>query len=740
MTMRIKQLLNVLLFATSSLSLFSCGNLIPERENYIQYVNPFIGGSATGHTFPGACRPFGLIQASPETNAIGWDYCSGYRFSDSLIWGFSQTHLNGTGCMDLGDILIQPVSGLRVRDDYKSTFDSASQKASPGYYAVHLNQPDVFAEITATAHVAMYRFTYAKEDTTSLMVDFQHGLVNSEQSYRGRVSTFTIQKKDAYTFTGETRRSMWVNRSFAYVLKFDKPVTDYIELAPKEGEVGKRVVFTFDLKKGDDLKVKVALSTTSEEGAAKNMEAELSSWNFDRTLSTAQLEWNNYLKRVRMTGTREQKENFYTSFYHMLIQPNNIADVDGAYRGVDDSVAHAKGNEYYSTFSLWDTYRAAHPLYTILVPEKVDPFVNSMIAHADRQGFLPIWTLWGKENFCMIGDHAIPVIVDAYLKGFKGFDPEAAYQAIKKSLTTSHQKSQWEVLDKYGYFPTDLIATESVSRTLETCYDNYAAAVMARKLGKEEDALLFEKRASYYKNMFDPSTKLMRPRLADGSWYAPFNPYSLAHSESKGGDYTEGNAWQYTWHVQHDVKGLMEMYGSPELFKLKLDSLFSLSASLFDTPLSDVTGLIGQYAHGNEPSHHIPYLYNVAGYPARTQELIREIFDTQYKNEPDGLCGNDDCGQMSAWYMFSAMGFYPLSPVGGEYILGAPQMERFELFLPYNKKFIVIAEDLSKENKYVEFVMLDNKILDRNYITQEEIMQGGTLQFMMTNRPSVKQK
>ncbi|MDD4637255.1 MAG: glycoside hydrolase family 92 protein, partial [Bacteroidales bacterium] len=282
--------------------------------------------------------------------------------------------------------------------------------------------------------------------------------------------------------------------------------------------------------------------------------------------------------------------------------------------------------------------------------------------------------------------------------------------------------------------------TESVSRTLETCYDNYAAAIMARKLGKEEDALLFEKRASYYKNMFDPATGLMRPRLSDSSWYAPFNPYSLAHSESKGGDYTEGNAWQYTWHVQHDVKGLMEMYGSKELFKQKLDSLFSLSASLFDSPLSDVTGLIGQYAHGNEPSHHIPYLFNVAGYPARTQELIREIFDTQYKNKPDGLCGNDDCGQMSAWYMFSAMGFYPLNPVGGEYILGAPQMERFELSLPHNKKFIVIAEDLSKDNKYVEFVTLNNEILDRNYITQEEIMQGGTLQFMMTNRPPVEKK
>ena len=388
----------------------------------------------------------------------------------------------------------------------------------------------------------------------------------------------------------------------------------------------------------------------------------------------------------------------------------------------------AEGNKFYSTLSLWDTYRAAHPLYTIITPERVDGFVTSLLEHGEDQGFLPIWALWGVDNFGMIANHGVPVVVEAFRKGFKGFDAERAYNMVKASQTVPHKrKSFWDMYMKYGYYPTDMMETESVSYTLESVYDDYAAAVMAKELGKTEDAEYFGKRANFYKNLFDKETQFMRPRMADGSWRTPFNPSAVGHFQT-GGDYTEGNAWQYTWHVQHDVPGLIELFGSPEQFKTKLDSLFTVQ---LETKAVDVTGLIGQYAHGNEPSHHVVYMYTIAGYPERTQELIREIFDTQYKPTPDGLCGNDDCGQMSAWYMFSAMGFYPVDPVSCNYILGAPQMPKIVWNLENGKTFTMIAENLSEENKYVESITLNGQPYTKNYITHQDIMNGGTLVFKM---------
>lgn len=701
------------------------------ETDYTQYVNPFIGAADNGHTFPGACTPFGMIQTSPVTGAIGWRYCSEYVYSDSLIWGFTQTHLNGTGCMDLGDILVMPVTGKRTRnwDAYRSHFDKEKEAATPGYYTVELNEPQVRAELTASTHVALHRYTYHKTDSASILIDLQHGPSWNEKQYHSQVQSCDVSWEDSQTLTGHVRNSVWVSQDYFFVMKFNRPVSDSIYLPLAETEKGKRIIATFSLNPEDVLMMKVALSTTSIEGAKRNMNAEISGWNFEEVKKAAHDKWNKYLSRIEVTGSDEEKTNFYTGFYHALIQPNQISDVDGMYRNAADSIVKAETGTFYSTFSLWDTYRAAHPFYTLMVPERVDGFVSSLVEQSEVQGFLPIWGLWGKENYCMIANHGVSVVAEAYRKGFRGFDAERAFQAIKKTQTIPHKlKSDWNNYMQYGYLPTDLTEAESVSSTLESVYDDYAAAEMAKLMGKTEEAAYFGRRASFYKNLFDKETLFMRPRNADGTWKSPFNPSDVTHSESNGGDYTEGNAWQYTWHVQHDVPGLIALFGGEKPFLNKLDSLFSVK---LETKQADVTGLIGQYAHGNEPSHHIAYLYALAGRPERTQELIREIFDTQYRPVPDGLCGNDDCGQMSAWYMFSAMGFYPVNPVSGEYVFGAPQMPKFVLHLADGKTFTVISEGLSKEHKYVDSITLNGKPYTKNHITHEDILKGGTLVYKM---------
>lgn len=724
-----------LLFCTlaAGSALFSCS--APQQEtaatDYTQYVNTFIGAADNGHTFPGACRPFGMIQTSPVTGAVGWRYCSEYVYEDSVIWGFTQTHLNGTGCMDLGDILVMPVTGNRHRawDGYRSSFQKNSESATPGYYTVTLDEPGVKAELTATLHTALHRYTYNKADSASVLIDLQHGPAWNEKQYHSQVKACDVKWENDSTLSGHVRNSVWVDQDYFFTLQFNRPVISTVDLPMGETEKGRRIVATFDLQPGEEVLMKIAMSTTGVEGAKANMAAEQPGWDFEGTRKQAKDEWNSYLSRIEMEGTPDEMTNFYTCFYHALIQPNEISDVDGKYRNAADSIVTATGGKFYSTFSLWDTYRAAHPFYTMIVPERVDGFVNSLIDQAEVQGFLPIWGLWGKENYCMIANHGVSVVAEAYAKGFKGFDAERAFQAIKQTQTVSHKlKSNWEDYMKYGYFPTDLTAAESVSSTLESVYDDYAAADMARRMGKTEDAAYFSKRADFYKNLFDPTTKFMRPRKSDGTWKSPFDPTQAAHAESNGGDYTEGNAWQYTWHVQHDVPGLIALLGGEEAFTNKLDSLFTVELR---TQLADVTGLIGNYAHGNEPSHHVTYLYTLAGKPERTQELIRQIFDTQYRPAPDGLCGNDDCGQMSAWYMFSAMGFYPVNPVSGDYVFGAPQMPKFVLHLQGGKTFTVLAEGLSKEHKYVESITLNGEPYTKNYITHEDIMKGGTLVYKM---------
>ncbi len=707
-----KTALAILFFAGLLVAACACHNA--GFTDYARHVNPFIGTQGTGHTYPGATTPFGLVQAGPETNATGWQHCSGYQYGDSLIWGFSQTHLNGTGCIDLGDILLQPLSGRRVRDDYRAPYDKRSETASPGYYAVTLGPPAIRAEVTTTPHVAFYRFGFHESDTTSLLVDLQHGLTWNERGYRSHVVLCSLEQQDAYTLAGESVRREWAVRRLAYVLRFNLPIRDIVKLpARHESERGERWILTFELH-GQPLMARVAIAPTSVEEATTNLQKECDTWDFEAVKAEAHAVWNRRLSCITAEGTDAQLENFYTALYHLMQQP------------------HALTDSTYSTFSLWDTYRAAHPLYTLLTPSKAAQFVNSLIVHGESNPYLPIWPLWGYDTHCMIGNHAVPVIVDAILKGLPGIDAERAYKIIRKTLTTPHAKSEWDIYDTYGYFPADVITSESVSRTLEACTDDYAAALLADKLGKTKEAAFFRRRALNYYNLFDTATSFMRPRLSDGSWKAPFDPTQLAHAESVGGDYTEGNAWQYTWHVQHDVEGLMALFPSREAFLQRLDGLFTAPAS--QATLSDVTGLIGQYAHGNEPSHHVSYLYALAGQPHRTQELVREIVDTQYRNCLDGLCGNDDCGQMSAWYLFSAMGFYPVNPIGGEYVLGAPQLPRITLHLENGRTFTIVADGLSAANKYVQSVTLNGKSLEGCILTHAQIMAGGELRFQLTDK------
>ncbi len=700
-----------------------CKPAISQPEDYTKYVNPFVGAAEYGHCFPGACVPFGLIQVGPETGNCDWAYCSGYQYNDSTIDGFSQTRQNGTGCPDLGDLLMLPFTGEQLRKSYKSGFRKDQEQASPGYYSVQLSDFKVKAEMTATEHTAIHRYTFQGKEKPQLLVDFQSALVGSEQQLYDHVLDASVNFEDSTVISGSTRTKVWLDRTYYYVVEFSKPFVSRVLLPKRDiSEKAPRYVFSFDLKPGEALMVKVALSSTCIDGARNNLHAELEGWNFDQVRLDAGNKWNELLSRVKIEGTIQQKDIFYTSVYHLFIQPNNIADAGQA--------------PFYSTLSLWDTYRAAHPLYTILAPERVDGFVNSMLRQFDDQGFLPIWALWGKETYCMIGNHAVPVVVDAYLKGFRGFDAEKAFQAVKTSLTRNHFNSEWDIYDRYGYYPFDLIKTESVSKTLESVFDDYCAAQFAKALDKTDDYNFFLKRSSFYKNLFDRQSMLMRGKDSQGRWRVPFNPFELSHASTSGGDYTEGNAWQYTWHIQHDVPGLISLMGGADYFTAKLDSLFEMSSKKEGSGfVMDVTGLIGQYAHGNEPSHHVAYLYALAGKPWKTQKLVHEICQAEYQDKIDGLCGNDDCGQMSAWYIFSSLGFYPVNPCGGEFVLGAPQLPGATISLPDGKKFIIKTENFSTENNYVQSVKLNGKEYAKTTISYGDIMKGGELNFSMGKDP-----
>ena len=747
------------------------------QEAPVDWVNPFIGCTDNGHCTPAACVPFGLVQAGADTGNKGWNYCGGYRYEDPSIMGFSQTHISGTGVPDLGDVRLQPFTGTGGTNDFRSVFRKETETAKPGYYAVTLDDFGVQAEVTATHHASIYRFVYGKGGPAKLLVDCQYGI--GGDAFKQIIAS-DVRLDGRTGIAGTVRRRCWVDRTYAFAVQFDRPFASVTKLPPRHpAEKAPRYVFTFDVPAGGTLMVKVGLSAENGvEAAWKNLTVEIPAWDFAGVRAKATAAWNKVLGRVAVGGDAAQKTSFYTALYHLYIQPNNLADVGAT--------------PFHSTFSCWDTFRAAHPLYTILVPEQVDGFVNSMLEQGRRTGFLPVWTLWGKDNQCMIGTHSVPAIVDWFLKKtgnaaakmaavpvnssappkcsacvsdwesrhLGGADKaywEAAYAQVKDSLTVKHdhrRKERWDLLDKYGYYPFDEIKGESVSRTMECAYDDWCAAQFAAALGKTEDAAFFSKRAGNWSNVLDRTIGFVRGRDTKGNWRDPFDPFRLGHGAGTANDFTEGNAFQYTWHVMQDPMGFIAAMGGKDEFVKKLDSLFTQPQKTEGAGfVLDVTGLIGQYAHGNEPSHHVAYFYQFAGRPDRTAEVVREVFDKFYLPKPDGLCGNDDCGQMSAWYVFSAMGFYPFNPCGGDYVIGAPQVPKVELrvkseelrvgrngektggsqLVATEKTFTIVAKNFSKENKYVKSVTLNGKPLGSFILKHADIMSGGELVFEMSS-------
>ncbi len=717
-----------------------------------KWVRPEIGSGGDGHTFPGAAYPFGLVQPSPDTGREGYRYCAGYRYEDSRIFGFSQTHLSGTGCGDLGDLRIMPFSGA-ASATLSSAFRKETQVCEPGYYAVTLDDPGVRAEAAAAPHCAIYRFQYPNGEA-SLLIDCQWGIGGN----LARTILSSDARVDGNRVVGTTTRRHWVARQYSFVVEFDHEVASWEKLPAAKDEKAPRFALKFDLSDGKPLVVKVGYSLVGVDGAEKNLAAEIPDFGFDRIRAVAAAEWDKTLSRMEVEGSDTEKVNFFSAMYRLFIQPNNIADVDGRYRGADGEVHQAQGGVYYSTLSLWDTFRAYHPLATLIASDKDDGFVETILEHQRAAGFMPIWTLMGKDNQCMIGTHSIPVVVDWFLKTEAltrdaapgGADKtsshahdrafwEEVYAAIKDSLTGFHRArnlEDWLALDKFGYFPNDIVKSESVSRLLENSYDDWCAAKMAAKLGHAEDAAFFEKRSRTWRNVVDPETGFVRGRDTKGNWTTPFNPLALGRNAGSGSDYTEGNAWQWTWHVLHEPEALIEAVGGREKAGERIASLFTLEADVSETgTCEDVTGLMGQYCHGNEPSHHVIYLLPYVGRTARQAELVRAVFDEFYVAKPDGLCGNDDCGQMSAWYLFSAMGFYPLNPASGEYVLGAPQLPRVVMRLGNGKTFAVVAKGVSKENKYVKSVSLNGEPLKGFKIRHEQILAGGELVFEMSDKP-----
>ncbi len=710
--------------------------------DWAAYVDPLIGSMGEGNTFPGSCFPFGMVQPSPDSGLR--TKCSGYKLTDTVIRGFSQTHLNGTGTPAYGDILLQPFTGATDgRIVFPSAYDKATQTCSPDYYAVTLDDFGVKVEATASERVSWFRFTYARDTDKRLLVDSASALLMPWKQKDGQwvpESEMTLSA-DRREVAGFRRVKGWVDATVYYVVRFDRPFTRSEKLPRNafEGR-GDRCVFDFDLKAGETLGVQVALSTVSVEGARKNLEAETRGKTFAGVRAACRQAWNEIFARAEVVkGTEAQKRSFYTSLYHLCIQPNNVADVDGRYRGADGKVLSAKGGRYYSTLSLWDTFRAAHPLYTILTPERVDGFVETMVAQGEAFGVLPIWSIWGKEGWSMIGVHSIPVIVDAWRKGFRSVDPEVALDAMVKSLTTPRPdfpKLGWNILWEHGYLPYDkgkhdtgFMEGQTVSRTLEISYNWWCVAKFAREIGNEATAKMADRWANSWKNVFDESVGFMRGKSATKQWREPFDPTRDRQGDALWGDYTEASAWVYLWHVFQDAEGLTEALGGREATLAKLDRFFNIKYGddAQGAYWGNKAGIIGMYWHGNEPSHHIPYFYTMLGRRDKCAALVKKICDEFYLDKPDGLCGNDDCGQMSAWYVFSMLGFYPFNPAGEDYVLGAAQLGEVRVKLPEGRVLRVVSK--VKPGTFPAKVTLNGKAITTDRLAHAEVMKGGELVF-----------
>ncbi|MCP4985754.1 MAG: glycoside hydrolase family 92 protein [Colwellia sp.] len=745
-------------------------------KSVLQWVDPFIGTGGDGHTFPGAVVPFGMVQLSPDTDAVSrgvdpqaeiYKRSAGYHYDDKTITGFSHTHFSGTGHSDLGDLLIMPMTGKahtevgtsdKPDSGYRSRFSHQQETASPGYYAVDLLDYNIKAELTTSARVGMHKYTFNQDDNAHVLLDLTSAIYN----YKHKVIWSDVRVIDEQTLLLYRSTNGWAKqREMYFAVKFSRPFTD-IELINldntryrcngcldnKSGKkpstiVNSAIEFTagkavkvlthFDNTRSEPLLVKVGLSAVSRSNALENLNSEIPHWDFEQVKGQAEQQWAKHLNVLAAKGSDSEKRQLFTALYHTLQAPSVYQDVNGEYRGVDGEIHTAEGFENYTLFSLWDTYRALHPLLTYIAPDKVGDMIQSILMHYQQSydDILPIWSFQAHETWTMIGYHAVSAISDAYLKGIRNFDTELAYQAMLATANNAKFDAIPEY-KKYGYVPMDVLS-ESVSITLEYAYDDYAIARMAEAMGHEATAKEFYRRALSYKNVFDDNVGFMRGKNTKGQWNKDFDP-----EEAKlMGPFTEGNSYQYSFYVPQDVAGLIELIGGDKAFINRLDTLFTKELSHEKIKEhEDIAGLIGQYAHGNEPSHHIAYLYNYAGQPWRTQARIRQIMDTLSSDKPDGLAGNDDVGQMSAWYIFSAMGFYPVAPGDLSYAIGAPQLPEVSLTLNNGKRFTVIATHLSKSHQYIKSVRLNGKRLQRSYITHNDIANGGELHFLMTDKPN----
>jgi len=710
-----------------------------EKVDYTQLVNPFVGTDFTGNTYPGAQAPFGMVQLSPDNGLAGWDRISGYFYPDSTIAGFSHTHLSGTGAGDLYDILFMPVTlpynetaegGLGIH----SKFSHNDEEASAGYYRVKLQDYDINVELTATPRCGVQRYTFPKAE--SMIVLNLKKAMNWDFTMDSNIEVVDSCNIRGYRFSEGWARGQKVYFATRFSRPFKSMELDNAEIKLRGEKVGTSNVarFMFDTEEGEQITIVTALSGVSVEGAVKNLNAEAPHNDFDQYLAEAKTDWNKQLQRIEIKGRADDdRVNFYTALYHSMIAPTIYSDVDGKYYGPDKQVHQADGWTNYSTFSLWDTFRAAHPLFTYTEPERVGDMVQSFIAFYEQNGRLPVWNFWGSETDMMIGYHAVPVIVDAYLKGIGNFDAEKALEACVATANIDEYRGIGLYKAK-GYVPYNVVdkynaENWSLSRTLEYAFDDFCIAEMAQKMGKTELANEFYKRSQNYRNVFNPATGFMQPIDDKGVFQPNFNPDEYtAHI-------CESNAWHYFWSVQHDIKGLVSLTGGQDKFAAKLDSMFTyIPAGNEELPIFS-TGMIGQYAHGNEPSHHVIYLYNKVRQPWKTQKYAAQVMHDLYFNAPAGLCGNEDCGQMSAWYVFSAMGFYPVNPVSGEYEIGTPLFPEMRLNLNNGKTFTVLAPNVSRENIYIQSVKVNGQPYDKSYITHQQIMDGATVEFVMGNQP-----
>ncbi|MCG8582858.1 MAG: GH92 family glycosyl hydrolase [Bacteroidales bacterium] len=716
-----------------------------EEPRLTSYVDPFIGTGAHGHVFPGATTPFGMVQLSPVNGVNGWDWVSGYHTSSSELVGFAHMCLSGTGIGDLADLLILPTNqqvtsdttagGKNFLQNYKASYSHDHEAAEAGYYTVDLLNKGIKAELTASRRVGMHQYAFTPGDKRSVIIDLGHAI-----NWDKAIDTY-IKKESDNRFVGYRKSMGWANDQWLYfVIETNQPVTDFKVV--KGGKLKAtnelkgddvRAVLSFDKAGEEPLLLKVGLSSASIDGARLSIEKEMSDWNFASYRQQASDAWEKELKKIKVQTPEEDiKTIFYTALYHSMIAPYVHSDYNGEYKGLDGKINKADGFERYTVFSLWDTFRASHPLFTMIQEDKVHDFIHSFMAIYRESGLLPVWELVGNETNCMIGYHAIPVIADAWQKGLiTDIDGNELLEAMVASAMTDHEGLNH--YREYGYLPADL-ENESVSKALEYAYDDWCIAQVAKSVGNEEVYQEFMKRAAYYKNHFDASTGFMRGKLANGEWKKEFDPLFSSHRDD---EYVEGNAWQYSWFAPHDINGLVQLHGGPDNFVTKLDSLFTIDEAVKGEHASpDISGLIGQYAHGNEPSHHVAYAYNYVGKPWKTAERVNEIHRTMYTSEVDGLCGNEDCGQMSAWYVLSSMGFYPVNPADGNYILGSPLFDEAEIQLANGQSFVIKTENNSPENIYIQSATLNGQLLERSWFTHKEMMQGGELKLIMGSAPA----